>query len=171
MKKTLTCLLSCLLAVLCLFTCIGCNEKPALSINEADAALTERGYEVEIEYGDADYISIEGVVKKSLYAEKGEDNITIIEFEKASTAKRFYKMRKESINATISYMEQYIAWYEHLLDEYNDEMSSDDIDDMQDDLKDLRKEIKEAEEELEAMGRSGKFVWYASDVDVIKDAQ
>ncbi len=172
MKKILTCLLSGLLAVLCLFTCIGCKAKPALSINEADVALSDKGYEVEIEYGgNFDDIDVDGIVKKQLYAKKGEDRIEIYEFEKFSTAKVAYNMAVDMYKQRIATWETYIEFYEHILENYNDEMTSEEIDDMQDELKEIRKYLKEAEKRLKAIGRSGRFVWIASDVDVVEDAR
>ncbi len=173
MKKFLTCLLSALLAVLCLFICVGCKAAPARSINEADAALSYRGYTVTIEYGGEfdELIDVEGVVKKSLYAEKGEDYIEIYEFENWFTARRAYKLAKTTYKNAVKIAQSYVDFYEHILDKYDLEMTSAEIDEMQDELKYYRKHLKEAEEKLKSFGRRGKFVWFASDVDVVKDAQ
>jgi hypothetical protein len=156
-----------------LFTCVGCKAKPALSINEADAALSYRGYTVKIEYGGEfdDLIDIKGVVKKSLHATKGTDSIDIYEFENRSTARRAYKLVKKTCDESIATWKAYIKFYEHILDEYYIEMSNDEIEDIQEEVRDYQRYLKRAEDTLKAMGRKGRFVWFASDESVVEDTK
>lgn len=177
MRKFITCLLSALLTILCLLTCVGCSfelslNTPRLNIHDADVALRDKGYDVEIEYGKVKKWDAESfAVKKVLYAEKGELSIEIYEFEKKSTAKVVYDYYKAECETELTYAQAVLDYDEHLLENYRYLYTSELIADLEEEIVQAKEYIRETKEELKTFGRNGVFVWFASDVDVIKDAK
>lgn len=151
----------------CLFSIAACS--PKLNIDKAEEALRAKEYEVEIER-DPSFEGIDGLVEKSLYAERNEDWIEIYEFTNKKTAKLYYQTKKNTYEAEIQVLEDCVTYYEHILAEYDDDLDSNKIDELEDLVKGFEDEIEKYQEKMEAFGINGKYVWEANDIDVIEDA-
>ena len=171
MKKRFMRMMSGFLVVGALLPMAGCGLfSPKLNIDDAEDALEERNYEVEIER-DADFEELEGIIVKALYAEKGDDEIVIFEGKNKKTIKLLYEMEKASIEAEIAELNAMIEVYEHIVSDYDDILKSAEIDALEDEIKELKEEVEDCEKELACIGISGVYIWRASSEDVIKDAQ
>ena len=167
MKKLLTSLLAIAMLLSCMALFSACAvSKPELDFDDAEDALEDAGYDVYCEEEEWDGCKVE-----ALYAEDENDEnyLEIFKFEKASTAKLWYKSMKMDIEGEILEYEQEIEWIKHQLEKYEDEMKSDEIDALKDELKELEKDLEEFKEE-NVIGRSGKYVWYGT-ADAIKDSK
>ena len=195
MRKIFTRLLACFALGACLLTgaacagtgisgCNGCADISTngcavvsnsssidVNIKDAENRLKDKGYDVEIRYTEDDtYYGVKGVVKKVLYAEKGELEISIFEFDKQSMAQAYYEYEiLEECRMEVECMEKQVELYETALKEYRDTMKSTEIAKMEDSIKELKKEIEESKEYEKCMGVSGSCLWYVSHVDAIED--
>lgn len=171
MKKWLINVMAGVLGLGCLMVGAGCSS-PKLNIEDAEEALREKGYEVEIEHDvyDSEF-GVDGVIKKSLYAERDDMWIEIYELENAKTAKLFQKIIESEMEAEKNTIQAYIEYYEHILDEYKDDLKSDEVSEIEDTIKEYKKELENCEEEEKVLGVNGKYIWHASDIDIIEDAQ
>ena len=169
MKKLFMKLISGLLALVCIVSIAGCSS-PKLNIRDAEDALRAKDYEVEIEYEETEIDGLE-LLEKSLYAERGDAWIEIYEFKDKKTAKLYYETQKATFDNAVKVAEEWIDFYEYILDEYQDTLSSDEIDDIEDEIKEYKKELEELKEEFECIGINGKYLWCASHKDVIDDAK
>jgi len=168
MKKLLTKLLAGFMTLACVCSMAACA--PRLNIDDAEDALRDKGYEVEVEH-NTNYYEIEGMVEKALYAERDDEWIEMVEFSDSKTAKLAYETEKAYYEAEIAVIESEIALYKHFLKEYQDSLTSEQIDEMEDEVKELKKEKADNEKELECMGRNGACIWFASSMDIIEDAK
>ena len=66
-------------------------------------------------------------------------------------------------------MELYIESLEHQLKKYEDDLDSDEINEIEDEIKELNKALEKVEDEY-VIGRSGKTVW-AGTKDAIEDSK
>jgi hypothetical protein len=171
MKKLFMKVVTGLMALGCLMVGAGCFS-PKLNIDTAEEALRAKDYEVEIDHDvhDGDFV-VDGIIKKTLYAERDDMWIEIYEFEKAETAKLFYQMLMNEREADMQETKAYIEYYEHLLDDYKDKIKSDEIAELEDSIKEYKEDLEAYEEEEKTSGINGKYIWYASDIDVVEDAQ
>lgn len=143
------------------------KEKPELDIALAAERLEEEGYSVELE-NDPDDPDQAGLVI-ALAAYDDDEFLIMAECENTKVAKLMYKMFKDLMDFAEREVKREIEYYEDLLDELEDELSSTEIDDIEDTIKDLKKQLKTIEEDY-AVGRDGKIVWYGT-TDAIKDSK
>jgi len=154
----------CFVLVLC--TCAiafaACADKPELDFDKAKAHLEECGYEVTVKTSD-----LEPGMKKALKATKtsgkGEDvqtdYIYIYILDSLKTAKLTYNMVRLDIKWEKEEEELCAKYYEHILEEYQNEMKSEEIDDYTESLKDTNEAL---ENFRWVYGMWGKTVWYGT---------
>ena len=164
MKRLLTILLAVAMLVSSVFVLSSCGKKPRLDLEKAEKALEDNDYYVSY----SDDIDEPGI-EESLYAYKDEHTLVIVKFEKSSTAKLYYQQVKMQMEQEIESLEMEIKLTKHMLSKYDDDMDSDEIDDLEDELKDLEKELEEIKEDY-VIGKSGKYVWYG-DAKAIEDSK
>ena len=70
MKKLLTKLLAGFMTLACVCSMAACA--PRLNIDDAEDALRDKGYEVEVEH-NTNYYEIDRMVEKALYAERDDE--------------------------------------------------------------------------------------------------
>ena len=153
MKKLLTGLLALLMLLSSVFVLSSCAKKPDLDLEDAKDALEDADYIVYYE-DDSDTTSIE----EMLSARKDEYSLTIIKFEKSSTAKLAYQELKMEHEYEIEALKLEIKSTKHMLSKYEKDLSSAEIDSYEDDIKEMEKELEELQKET-VIGRSGKYVW------------
>lgn len=170
MRKLLMKLVSGLMVVGCLFSITACS--PKLKIDKAEEALRDKGYEVEIDHDvhDVDY-GVDAVIERALYAERDDSWIEIYELKSKKAATLFYEIIEAEREADKQIANAYIEYYEHLLNEYKYEMTSEEIADFEAEIKEYKEDLERYNEDEETSGVNGKYIWFASDADVIKDAK
>ena len=164
MKKFLAGLLAMLMLVSSVFVLSSCAAKPKLNLEKAEKALKDNDYSVSYT-DDVDEAGIE----ERLYAYKNDERLVVIKFEKASTAKLYYKQLKMELDYKIKSIELEIEANEHMLSKYEKDLKSDEIKELEDDIKDLKKELEEYKDEY-VIGRSGAYVWTGTE-KAIKDSK
>ncbi len=157
MKKLLVVLLALTMLVGTL-ALTSCGARPELDLDDAEDALEDADYYVDVD-DDFDDPSIDE--KLTAYSDDHDDYITITVYKDTKTAKLQYEKLKYESKVEKEYLEMQIEYYEHILDEYEDDLDSDDIDDLEDELKAIKKQLKNFDEE-NCIGRSGKTVWYGT---------
>lgn len=168
MKKLFRKLVAGIMVLGCVFAMIGCA--PKLNIKDAEDALRAKDYEVEIDYEETEIDGIE-LLEKSLYAERGDAWIEIYEFKDKKTAKLYYEVQKTTFDNAVKSAEEWIEFYEYVLDKNRDTLTSSEINEIEDEIKEYKKEIEELKKNFECIGVNGKYLWYASHKDVIDDAK
>ena len=153
MKKLLTGLLALLMLVSSVFVLSSCAKKPELDLEDAKEALEDAEYIVYYE-DDTESTGVE----EMLSARKDEYDITIIKFEKASTAKLAYQELKLEREYEIESLKLEIKSTKHMLSKYEKDLSSSEIDNYEDEIKEMEKKLEELQKET-VIGRSGKYVW------------
>lgn len=164
MKKLMKGLLACFFTAVCVFA-TGCSL--LFKFDKAEENLRSHGYTIEIGYEneELEYVAVE----RYLLAVRGEAHIALYEFEKTSTAKALYKYIISEYEIAIEECEAEIEFYEHILKKQEDKLFSNDIREIEDEIKELEMEIADIEKERDCIGRMGKYVWVASNANVIKD--
>lgn len=169
MKKLLTGLLAIamLLSCICIFS--ACSvPKPELDLEKAAEALEDEGYNVY--YEDEEDGSLDFAMEERVVAHQdGGDYLIIIKFKSAASAKLYYKQVKEWDEFEQEAEKSYLEVMEHSLKTYEDNLSSDEIDELEDEIKDCKKSLKKNEEDY-VVGRSGVYVWYGTK-DAIEDSK
>lgn len=168
MKKLFMKLLAGLMALGCVCLMVACS--PKLNIDRAEETLREKGYRVEVVH-NAEFYHVGGLLEKVVYAERDDTNISIMQFSDRKTAKLVYNSEREALEIEIETMESYIKFYEHILDEYEGKLLSDQIDEIEDEIKEYQQQKEELEEALKCVGRNGIYVWVANSMDIIENAQ
>ncbi len=161
MKKLLTGLLALVMLVSSVFVLSSCAAKPELDLEDAKKNLEDEEWIVRFE-DDKDLLGAGYEETLTAYDKDYEEYISIIKFEKAATAKLYYKQLKWEYDQSIESLEKEIEWAEHLLSKYEDDMKNDEIDELEDEIKELEKELEEYKEEY-VIGRSGKYVWVGTE--------
>ena len=171
MKKLLTGLLAIAMLLSCICILSACSvPKPELDLKDAAEALEDEDYHVYY-YDDEDMSGFNYAMEETLYAyDDDHDNyIRIMKFKSAASAKLYYKQVKEWNEFEQEAEKSYLEVMEHSLKTYEDNLSSDEIDELEDKIKDCKKTLKENEEDY-VVGRSGVYVWYGTK-DAIKDSK
>lgn len=96
-----------------------------------------------------------------------DDYLEVTVFDTRRAAKLYYKELKTDHQYEIDECKNYIAQLKYLINHYEDDFDSDELDDLEDELKDAKKELEELQKEI-VLGISGKRVWYGSK-DTLKD--
>lgn len=161
-KKTVFALA--LLAPAMVFT--SCSAQPELDLRDAQDNLEDNDYYVTLT--DSDEL-LELNQEQILFASRGDDSITIIEYKDSKSARLAYEAIKFEYETLIKELKLEIKNLEHLLSKYEKELNSHEIDDLEDEIKELNKEMEDAKEEY-FFGRRGKFVWVGS-FDAIEDSK
>lgn len=158
MKKLLVVLLALTMLVGTL-ALTSCGAKPELDLDDAADALEDADYSVSFK-DDEDDPSVD----EALYARSDDydDYVYIVVYKDTKTAKLAYKELKLDQDQEKESLELEIKYYEHILNKYEDDMDSDEVDDYEDKLKDLKKELEKLEDGEIVYGRSGKTVWYGT---------
>ena len=166
MKNTLKKLLILMLALACVVGLVACAPAPEKDLEDAKDNLEDADYDVA--YSDDDD-SQAGTVEY-LYAENEDgDSITIVRFEKASTAKLYYKARQAERESELSYYKDNLKLYKHMLKNYSDDMDSETEEQLEERIEEYEKYIDEFDDE-NVLGRSGKVVWFGTK-QAIKDSK
>ena len=105
--------------------------KPLKDLDDAAENLEDEDYMVTYDDKCKDMAGIEEYL--SAYSEDYEDSLTVIIFEKSSTAKLYYKMTKESQKDGVKSTKSYLKYLEHLVDHYDGDMDSAEEDSYDDD--------------------------------------
>ena len=154
MKKNI---LTMLLLLTMVFVFVSCTEKPELDFDTAKKNLKGEDYEVEVE-DDEDYLEV-GVEKElEAYSDDGDDYIYIVKYESAKYAKMNYNILKQRYDSEIEALELQIKQIEYVLEKFDDNLDSDQIDEYEDEIKELKDQLEEIQEEG-VLGISGNVVW------------
>lgn len=139
---------------------------PTLDLQKAEDNLRARNYNIETR---RDYLFSFGLenyaIEKYLSAaqEEGDKYILILQFKSAKSAKYFYDYK---LSYYIDYHQKELKWYQHLLEEYGDEMYVDEKNELQDLIKDMKEEYSSY-----IIGYSSKYVWIANYDEAIQDTK
>ncbi len=153
MKKIISALLVFVMLLGCVFTLASCGDKPEMDLEKAKKNLEDAEYNVS--YDDDNDSSPE--IEKSLYAYHDEDEISITVYNDTKSARLAYDRSKMEKEFGVQAIEQQIKLMEHYLDEYKDDLSSEEIDEFEDTIKECKKQLEDADNYI--IGRSGKTVW------------
>ena len=157
MKRLITGLL--LLATLlgCMLVFTGCiSPTPNLNLEDAKTALENLDYRVSY---DND-IGFPGIVA-SLSAYKDGEELSIMEFKKASTAKLYREYLEIEYGQRIEVMEKQIEIYEHMLSTYKNDMDEEEKQDIEEQIEYYKERLEEAKDQM-IIGNFGKYVWHGS---------
>ena len=174
MKKTIIRLIALVFVVCFAFSLASCfAPKPLIKdLEKAAENLEDEDYMVRYT-DDEDELSVGQVEKLTAY-KYGDDyddyeTLTVIVFEDTKSAKLYYDELKTRLDYQKEYMELYIESLEHQLKKYEDDLDSDEINEIEDTIKELNKALEKVEDEY-VIGRSGKTVW-AGTKDAIEDSK
>ena len=146
----------------------SCGQKPLLILEKAEDHLEDEDYSVSYAKRDLG-TGVEAYLQA--YSDRGNDHLTIIKFEKSSTAKIYYEEIKLEREQELATAELELEYLQKLLKLYEDDLKKSEVhayEDMIDDLEDEIEELKSDEEYV--FGRSGKYVWYGTP-DALKDSK
>ena len=167
MKATLKKLIVLALALIMAIGLVACAPTPELDLEDAAENLEGEKYDV-VYIDDEDYLG--PGQKERLEAENDDgDEITVIRFEKASTAKAYYNKLKLSKKQDRAEIKDELKLLKHFLKNYEDDMDSDDVDELEDMIKNYEKKLKKFDEE-KVIGIKGSVVWYGNE-SAIEDSQ
>lgn len=167
MKRKLAALLALVMLVGCVAVFASCAAKPQLDLEKAKDALEDADYTVY--YSDESSDSTPYIEATLRASDDDDEQITIILFADAKTAKLYYEDLKLKHDMEIDELKLQIKTYKHILKKYEGELKSDDITELEDEIKDLEKELEEMKEE-QVFGISGKVVWSGTE-KAIKDSK
>lgn len=157
MKKLITGLL--LLATLlgCMLVFTGCiSPTPNLNLEDAKSALEGLDYRVIYE-ADADF---PGLVA-TLHAYKDGGELSIMKFEKASTAKLYREYLQTEYGQRIEAIEKQLELYEHILSTYKNDMDEEEKREIEEQIEYYKERLEEAKDQM-IIGNLGKYVWNGS---------
>ena len=164
MKKFLSLLLAGIMIFSCMLAFSSCVARPEKDLDDARDNLEDEDYIVSYS-DDSDQPGYE----EYLYARNDKDDtLTVIIFSDTKLAGMYYDEMKAQIQYEKETIKREIKALEHMLKKYDDDMDSDEVDEMEDEIKDLKKELKEYDEIV--IGKSGKTVWMGTK-DAIKDSK
>lgn len=161
MKKILSLSLALLLLFGCVLTLASCGGKdpiPKLDLKDAAENLEEEGYRVYY-YEDEDELDVGEKERFSAYSD--DDYISMIEYESEEFAEIEYKYLKKEQKDYIAYLKKEIKILENLLEELENNITSEELDELVGSLQYSKQELKRIEEEY-VFGRDGTIVWYGS---------
>ncbi len=139
--------------------------KPELNLKQAQNNLEDNKYEVQQVNGrDLDVVEAYAL-EKGILAVKGDDYICLIEWKTKDAAEKAYDYMLNCETELLK-IKATIEWYEFLLEEYGDDMFSNERTILEDQIKAYKKE-----NENRVYGCSGKYIWIASDESVIEDTK
>ena len=181
MKKILSVLLalSLLVGVVLLSSCEAFGKKDKEKSNAlkdtyglADADFKEivnklesLGYYVDYRNGDAET----GVVEMldawhnndDLQVSSGWGRVSIARLEKEKTAELYYNTLKAEYDGEIAMLEAEIELYEHLLNDFADQLSEEETVAYREERNDLKEELMRLKDEID-LGYYGTLVWYGN---------
>ena len=183
MKKHLKKIVFAVCLMVLTLTLASCGATPKLNLEKAADNLERRDYYVSYtdEFDEDDYEEM--MMVESLYAYDGDEEVQMIKFKDAGTAKLYIKALKIRRQAEIDEIKLEMKAYKleirvlvHTMVRYAFKLESqdfedifEDIQDLQDDIKDCREEIREIKKEV-SFGRMGKVVWYGTE-EAVKDTK
>ncbi len=177
MKKFLLRITTCLLTFLCLLAFASCNLFSLnFEIESVKQNLKNSGYTVKVEkisysssiFNPPDYHGVD--TRISAISEFGEENITILDFEKSSVAKKYYEMKTAALDEQINRLEKEKAYYNALLTHHKNDLSPSNISSFKDKIHHYNNQLEECKEELENFGHLGQYVWFGTS-RAIQDGQ
>ncbi len=145
------------------FGLASCAAKPELDIETAAENLEDEDYRVHYQ-DDKDLLEV-GVVER-LSAYEDDDDITITKYADTKYAKMLYNQTKQQHSDYIEGLKSDIKRIEYILEHYDDDLESDEIDEYEDELKDLKRELKKAQAYI--VGISGSVVWSGTEKAIEK---
>ena len=138
----------------------GFAPKPELDLEDAAENFEDEKYVVDY-VDDEDYLAPGQTEKLYVYTDDYDDELTVIVFEKASTAKLYYKDHKLDMDIEYKELKAQLKFNEHMLKHFEDDMDSDEVDELEDEIKELEKELEDYKENY-VIGRKGNVVWYGT---------
>ena len=164
MKKFWQKLISVFLGIICLLTVCGCSTKPEISFGSAKSTMEKNHYDVKISQEATTYISslslpfdinFPDIIYEFFIAEYSREMILMLDFNKASDAKSFYKYAKKSMKADIAQYEAKASLFEYYLDQQDDRIVS---------LEAYFVNIKATLDSKKryCIGRKGTTIWYGT---------
>ncbi len=166
MKNTIKRILALVLTIACVVSLVSC-AKPKLDLEKAKANLEENGYVVTVTNSpDAGVESVLLALKNLVSADETQ-SLTIYKFKSVKLAKLYHQAQVLKIENEIESLELEIKAIKHLINKFENELDSDDIDDYKEDIAEAKQEIAELKDELKTIGRQGKYVWQG-DKEAIK---
>ena len=183
MKKHLKKIFFAISLMVLTLTLASCGPSPKFNLEKAAENLERRDYMVSYKDDyDEDDID-EMMIKESLFAHDGDEEVTIMKFRDVRTAKLYVKSMKlrrqyeiDEIKYEIKLLKIQKKALINTMLRYAFKLESDDFDDIIEDIKDIQDEIKECREEIKdvkkeySCGRMGKTVWYGTE-GAIKDTK
>ena len=157
MKKFITTFLALAMILSCAVVFSSCGiftAKPELDLEQAAENLEDADYSVSY-VDDEDELSA-GVVER-LSAYNDDDYLTVTVYGDSKSASIAYKTLKSSFEYYVKEMKLEIQRLENVLNKYDKDLDSDEIDELEDEIKELEKELEELEDIV--IGKKGKTVW------------
>ncbi len=183
MKKHLKKIFFAISLMVLTLTLASCGATPKFNLEKAAENLKDEGYYVsyEDEFDEDDYDEM--MIKEALSAYDGDEEVTIMKFRDARTAKLYLKSMKlrrqyeiDEIKYEIKLLKIEKKALINTMLRYAFKLDGDDFEDIIEDIKDIQEEIKECREEIKdvkkeySCGRMGKTVWYGTE-GAIKDTK
>ena len=165
MKKFLATMLAILMLATCALTAVSC-AKPEMDFAKIEEKFKD-DEKIMVSYTkDADKLDPNEEETLTLYKmpENEDDDaeyLYMIRYKDTKSAKLAYEEIKASIEYQKEAIKREIKTIENLLDQYEDKLSSDEIDEYNDEIKDLKEDLEEMDGY--SIGRSGKVVWYGNE--------
>ena len=171
--KNLFTIISVLVILFALTSCAFMGETPELDLEEAKENLDDNDYLVTYYDEDYDFKNGSANVLEKIYAysadSDSEDFVSITKYKDSQSALLALREVKVERDIQIKYLKAQIKYYEHLLEEYEDDMDIDEVEE-------LEEELEEYEDMLEILqddyvyGIDGNYVWYGT-IDAIDDTK
>ena len=159
MKK----LLALLLAVVCLFACVSCTPAPKKDLAAAKSNLEAKNYVVFL-----DDTTDDPTVSETLTATNVNESLYIVRYASNKLAKLALRRAEAQIDAQIEDIKLEIKSIKHIMNKFDDELTTDEMDDYKEELRELEEELEEIKNVV--FGRSGKLFWYGTK-QAIKDSK
>ena len=168
MKKILAAALALLMVLGSVLLLASCGPKPLLILEKAEDNLRDEDYTVFYQKSDID-TGVAAYLEASSY--RGDDRLTIVKFEKSSTAKLYYEELELEHAHSLETKELRLEYLKKLLKTYEHDLKNNEIEEYEDQIKDLEDEIDDMKNNKDyVFGRSGKYVWYGTP-DALKDSK
>ena len=161
-------ILTLILCIIMIFAITSCSAKPEFDLDNAKENLEDNDYTVNV-YDENDEDDLAPGETEKLVASNSDEYICIIIYEDTDMAKLTYEKWKFTYDSEIKTLELQIKTIKHILDKYEGDLTSDEIDDYEDEIKELNKNLEKTKEDY-VFGISGKIVWYGT-ADAIEDSK
>lgn len=164
MKKILATMLAVLMLATCVLTFASCGAKPEMDFAKIEEKFKD-DEKIVVSYDKEDLdanVEEEISLYKPAESEDAESEMLyIVRYKDTKSAKLAYKELKMSFDNQKKAIKLEIEYNENMLKQYEDKLTSDEINELNDEIKELKEDLEDLKENI-SFGRSGKVVWYGN---------